>query len=160
MGYSTFFLSLLLKSLFWRTFPTHPFKLFLSSCCHGTSRKETQVHKMCLSHILPLLCSHEEWNGNQGLKKLHGGQCRSSSDGASLWKTCVQEMLEERKGWRAEEEVKILENAENFLYFSPYCHSPAYHRSTRPYLHFPSPSTSEEMVNSLELCCERAVQCS
>lgn len=32
-----------------------------------------------------------------------GEQFRPSSDGASLWKTCVQEVLEERKGWEAEE---------------------------------------------------------
>lgn len=53
---------------------------------------------------------------------------------------------------------KILENAENFLSSFPHCHSPAYHSSTRLSLHFPPPSTSEEMVNSLEFCCECAVQ--
>lgn len=87
---------LLLKSLFWRAFPTHPFCFFPSCCYCGISRKETQVHKLCLSHILLFPCSQEEWNGNQGLDKLHG----VSLDPALMVLLCRKPAC--RRCWRKE----------------------------------------------------------
>lgn len=71
---------------------------FPSFCCCWTYRKETQVHKLRLSHVLLCPCPQKEWNGNQGLDMHHEVSLSKALVAASLWTACVEEILEKSKG--------------------------------------------------------------
>lgn len=76
---------------------------FPSCCCRWTYRKETQVHKLCLSHVLLCPCPQKEWNGNQGLDMHHEFSLSKALVVASLGTACVVRSWRKVKGWEAEE---------------------------------------------------------
>lgn len=69
------------------------------SCCYcWTYRKETQAHKLCVSHILLCPCSQEELSENQDLDVCREVSLGTALMAASLCTAYVEEVLEESKG--------------------------------------------------------------